>query len=86
MLDKDDPQIDKPEMKCAVYNELQYKLCRGTFRVLFYEEMPYSAVFGIKSGANGNMDCKARFVVRDHRNRPEDYLVRSAHTLQASSA
>lgn len=77
----------------AIRSEVRDLLKRGTFKVILKEELPGGAnaltarfVLSIKSSADGETKCKARYVIGGHRGILKHYMVHGAQTLQASSA
>ena len=92
VIDKNDPRSQSSEMKTAMLNEIKDLLHRGTFKVIFEEELPDGAndltarfVLAIKSNAHGLIKYEERYVIGGHRDILKHYLVHGAQTLQPSS-
>lgn len=86
------PRATSSEMVEAIEKEVTGLINAGTFLVILREGIPSDAnilpgrfVLVIKSGKDGKIKYKARFVIGGHRDKLKDMMVHAASTLQPQS-
>ena len=92
LIKDEDPRSKSPEMAKAKCDEIKNLLERGTFKIIFREDilpdgnvLPGRFVPNIKSTEDGEAKFKARFVIGGHRDRLKHMMVHSTTTLQPQS-
>ena len=90
VIEQNEPRAS---MKAAIMSEVQDLSRWGTFKVVDRSELPQNAnaltarfVLAIQSTEDGQLRFKARYVIRGHHDKLEQYMVHGAQILHLPSA
>ena len=92
VLSPNDPRASSARMREAKKTEIKGLLERGTFKVIFREEVPLDGnvlpgrfIPTIKTTEDREETFKARYVIKGHRDRHKAFKVHTSQTLQPVS-